>query len=140
MLGEKIKEQFGVDWKRETIATNVLVLRVSDSAKLTAHLTKSKNPGNSGMGDGKTQSHTLTDQKIEATANLMETFFEKPIVDQTRSPEKYDFVFSWNERNWKSREERWQAIQESLTAELEEDGLELVPGQEPVEMLVVEKK
>ncbi|MDB6019255.1 MAG: hypothetical protein JWR19_3744 [Pedosphaera sp.] len=138
-LWEKLKEQFGLAMRREVRVTNVLVLRVTDSARLAAHLSKGERPEDSGMGDGKTESHILKNQKIAATARLMETFFELPVVDQTGSPGNYNFIFKWNEAR-KMGQERMNTIRQVLRTELEEAGLELAPSQEPTELLVVERE
>jgi uncharacterized protein (TIGR03435 family) len=139
LLDVKLKEQFGVAMKREMIETNVLVLRVLDSARVAACRTKGGREENSGMGDGKTQTQTLKNQKIEVTARYLESYFGKPVVNQTDLTGNYDFKFSWKEQLGKKAEERMETIREVLKEELAEAGLELAPSRESVEMLVVEK-
>jgi uncharacterized protein (TIGR03435 family) len=138
-LWEKLKEQFGLTIRREVRETNVLALRVTDSARLAAHLSKGGRAQHFGTSDGKKHSDIQKNQTISATARFMESFFHLPVVDQTGSPGNYDFIFEWNDLNWKTRQERRNAIQQMLRTELEEAGLELAPSREPTELLVVEK-
>jgi uncharacterized protein (TIGR03435 family) len=64
-------------------------------------------------------------------------FFEgrlkKPIVDQTALKGSYDVHFKWR---WDDSSSEAEVFKQALLDQL---GLELVPGRESVEMLVVEK-
>ena len=68
-------------------------------------------------------------------AELLETIFQKPVLDQSGS----DSFYEWKSKSemhpigkGKSLEGGWRVI-------IDELGLELVPSREPIEMLVVEK-
>jgi uncharacterized protein (TIGR03435 family) len=57
-----------------------------------------------------------------------------PVIDQTGLTQNYHIDLKWNER-W-GQDPNHDALKQAL---LDQIGLELVPGREPVEMLVVEK-
>jgi uncharacterized protein (TIGR03435 family) len=66
------------------------------------------------------------------------------VVDATGRSGNYHLQFlagefSGNEIKWSSIESRIESVRQTLTDELDQDGLELVPTNMPIEMLVVEK-
>jgi uncharacterized protein (TIGR03435 family) len=61
---------------------------------------------------------------------FLEGAFHKPVLMQSDLSGNYDFTFQWQDPQQK------EAV---LNRELEEAGLELMPTNMPVEMLVVEK-
>jgi uncharacterized protein (TIGR03435 family) len=63
----------------------------------------------------------------------LEELLGKPVVNQTGLTEHYDLYFEWNTASGKTEKEN---IQQALLDQL---GLELVPTNMPIEMLVVEK-
>jgi uncharacterized protein (TIGR03435 family) len=65
---------------------------------------------------------------------FLEEYFEMPVIDQTGLTQNYHIDLKWNER-W-GQDPNHDALKQAL---LDQIGLELVPGREPVEMLVVEK-
>ena len=65
---------------------------------------------------------------------FLEGYFEMPVIDQTGLTQNYHIDLKWNER-W-GQDPNHDALKQAL---LDQIGLELVPGREPVEMLVVEK-
>jgi uncharacterized protein (TIGR03435 family) len=85
--------------------------------------------GFSGNGDYDMQGQTLA-----GLVYFLERRFQLPIVDQTGLTKRYDMKFNWNEADF------WHPnlvnMQQALLDQL---GLELVPTNMPIEMLVVEK-
>ena len=72
---------------------------------------------------------TWNNSTFGSLAGNMEWHFGMPILDRTGTVTKYDMTLHWAD---KSKEAIKQALFEQL-------GLELVPSQEKIEMLVVEK-
>jgi uncharacterized protein (TIGR03435 family) len=68
-------------------------------------------------------------------SRFLEDYFEMPIVDQTGLTQNFHIDLKWEELG-KQRDPDHDALKQSLLDQL---GLELVPSNMPVEMLVVEK-
>lgn len=134
-LRAELQKQFGLVAHTETNDADVLLLKVKDPDKLKAHLVQNGKPGNLGtfkMSRGK-PNDAITGFESMQLAELLETIFHKPVVDQTGSDSFYEWK-SKSEINQKSKshEDAWRSTIDQL-------GLELVPSREPIEMLVVEK-
>jgi uncharacterized protein (TIGR03435 family) len=64
----------------------------------------------------------------------LEGYFAKPILDQTELPDRYDTNLRWIQKG------NYQTDSKTLqNALLDQLGLELVPTNMPIEMLMVEK-
>jgi len=135
-LRAELQKQFGLIAHVETKVVDVLLLKVKDPVKLATHLKqegKSNNLGTFKMSRGKAND-AITGFESMQLAELLETIFKKPVIDQTGSTSFYE----WKNKaemtfgKGKSEEEGWRIGIDQL-------GLELVPSREPVEMLVVEK-
>jgi uncharacterized protein (TIGR03435 family) len=63
-------------------------------------------------------------------AEFLESTFHQPVIVSPGLSGNYDITFRWNDE---------QDEKQALTDELAQAGLELVPGSESIEMLVVEK-
>jgi uncharacterized protein (TIGR03435 family) len=133
-LQREIKTKFGLVGKLDIRDTEALLLKVKDSAKLQSKLHKAGFTFNDrGFGP------TFPDEKLSVVAQILEYFFDKPIVDQTGMDGRYDLKFILNVKSWNDIAANPEGIRETLLNELDEAGLELVPSREPIEMLVVEK-
>ncbi len=133
-LQQEINNTFGVTVRREIIETNVLVLRVGkDGAHgLTPSAKDSKQVE-------KTSFDTLiwTNYPVADTLNIFfENFFQKPIVDETGLVGNYDFAIQWDTDWWFNHRNDPDGLREKFSTQL---GLDLVPTNMPIEMLVVEK-
>jgi len=128
-LRQEIEKQFGVVARRETIETNVLLLTVKYSN--AQGLRPSTNRGESSqIRTQPGQFSSINTPISDLTANL-ESLLQIPVIDQTRVADKFDIDFKWN-RNDPQHESLKQALLDQL-------GLELVPTNMPIEMLVVEQ-
>jgi uncharacterized protein (TIGR03435 family) len=136
-LRAELKQQFGLIARTETRTVDALLLKVKVPEKLKSHLAGNGKPGYAGtfkMSRG-LANDAITGFESMQLAELLETIFHKPVLDQSGS----DSFYEWKSKaemtpsgKGKSPEDVWRA----MIAEL---GLELVPSREPVEMLVVEK-
>ena len=128
---EAIKKRFGLVAKREPQDMDVQVLRVANPA-----LPGLKSPGAHPRERGfwKTGRHTLfSDETISMLASSLEHTLGTPVVDQTGLTGHYNMDLTWN------RDGEDPSLDEVKQAVLNQLGLELVPANMPIEMLVVEK-
>jgi RNA polymerase sigma factor (sigma-70 family) len=133
-LAQEIKRKFGFVGKKELRQRNVLLLKLSN---LEAPAFKPSANAAAGHDDGdahfnRTIGDLIWQNSLEDTLNL-------PIIDETGLTNQYDYSFhrpelnpSWNTNINAMR----QAFGDALHKQL---GLELVPTNMPIEMLVVEK-
>ena len=121
-LKEEIKKQFGLVAHTEIRQTDTLLLMVKNSGKLQSHLSK-EDKG--------------VPQLVEV-ANVLERAFDIPILDRSGLTNRYalNFHFQVPARNNTLEAER---TRQSVRDQLDQFGLELVPTNMPIEMLVVEK-
>jgi uncharacterized protein (TIGR03435 family) len=132
-LQAAIKREFGLAAHREIRETDVLLLKTnaSNSSKM-----KPSSATDGVMGFGPRQL-VFSNQPISLLRGDLEVWaYRLPVLDQTGLMERYDFVLDWPPPMGYVDETGQKALRENLRREL---GLELVPGREPVEMLVVEK-
>ena len=137
-LQREIERKFGLATKRETRETDVLALTVSrsDASGLRppdpnrfgplAHETGSSS---SGAGHFECRNNPLS-----TLANFLESRFQIPVIDQTGLSKHFNIDLKWEEPDWQHQNNA--AFRQALLDQL---GLELVPTNMPIEMLVVEK-
>jgi uncharacterized protein (TIGR03435 family) len=138
-LQAEIKRRFGLTAHTEMRPTDVLLLKVSDPEKLQLHLTKGSRFANYGTGEGNIQKRIYKNVKLSALCIEPEAYSKKPVIDETGMTNHYDFDIQWTERHWSSLDERLTTVGKAWTDQLAEFGLELIPTNMPIEMLVVEK-
>lgn len=131
-LQKEIAKKFGVMAQLEARPTDVLALRPSDAG------TKNFKPSHS-MPKGiaiteKPGDVSFHEQPVGILIGLLERHFQIPIVDQTGLTNGYDFGLKWGETDWK--QPNLDGLKQALLDQL---GLELVPTNMPIQMLVVEK-
>ena len=122
-LKDAIKTRFGLVAHTEMIPTNVLFLEV-------------KTPGAPGLMPSKESYGSMTSgngtlksggQGVSVLLGALEQNYGKEVIDRTGLTGKYDINLKWHGRD---------DLKQKLNDEL---GLELVPANMPVEMLVVDK-
>lgn len=135
-LQKEIKRKFGLVAQRETRDTDTLLLEVKNS---TATGLKSADPrllephsgssGRSGAGYFTARSQTLS-----SLGWFLEYHFKTPVIDQTGLTNRYDIDLNWDETDY--LHPNLDGLKQALLDQL---GLELVPTNMPIEMLVVDK-
>jgi uncharacterized protein (TIGR03435 family) len=135
-LRAELKKQFGLIAHVEIREADVMRLTMKDAEKLKSHLVQNDKPGNLGtfkMSRG-IPNDSITGFESMQLAELLETIFNKPVIDQTGATSFYEWKSKTEMQSSKSksREDSWHFTIDQL-------GLELVPSREPVEMLVIEK-
>ena len=126
-LQKAIHRQFGFAARRETRETDVLLLKVKDPGLLALHASK---PGSKMHFKHDEGMWGWSNFPISYVADYLEGAFDKPVIVQSGLSGNYDITFQWDDA---------QGRKQALTDELAQAGLELVPGTESIEMLVVEK-
>ena len=130
-LQKEIQRQFGVVARREIRETNVLVLKVKNPGLFASHVSKpgSKMDFKMDFKNGKGML-AWSNIPISFVADYLEDVFHKPVVVRPELPDRYSLAFHWNDSD---------DLEQTVSDELAQAGLELVPGSESIEMLVVEK-
>jgi uncharacterized protein (TIGR03435 family) len=128
-LQQAIQDKFGLTAHRETREADVLILKVrnANAPGLQIHT------GGDSSLSGQANELTVRNMTIAEWSRNLDWRFAKAVVDQTGLNDRYDIHLQWPPRPGESDRDAFQR------AMLEQLGLELAPGREPIEMLVVEK-
>ncbi len=131
-LQQELKKQLGLVGRRETIVTNVLLLRVKypNTPGLEPITTKNQVPPNQKPGEISFQEQ----QGCKSLAGALANDFRTPVLDETGLTNQYYYDLKWNPSGGQP-----QNLLNLKQALLDQLGLELVPSRAPIEMLVVEK-
>ena len=137
LLQNEIKKQFGLAGRFEFVETNVLLLSVknpkADGLKASSGgmIYEGNNPGH----------FAGTNQPLGVLSEMLEGRFRIPVVDQTGLTNRYDFNVTWDEYGKKVgyRYPDYPNLDGLKQSLLDQLGLELVPTNMPIEMLVIEK-
>jgi uncharacterized protein (TIGR03435 family) len=135
-LQEAIKQEFGFAARRESRETDLLTLTMRNPDLLALHVSTFDSKKNLHFSKG---SWSRSNCPISELAQHLEYVFDRPVVLQLGLSGNYDFSFEWDEHEGDSRDVANTRMRQAITRELNQLGLELVPGREPIEMLVVEK-
>jgi uncharacterized protein (TIGR03435 family) len=133
-LKKEIKRKFGVTARIETQERDVLLLKVKTP---NAPDLKPSNPNSqfgSATRDDGPGAWSCENSPISSLTAYLEDYLRIPIVDQTGLANHFDITLKWKQSNWGENNP-----DELKNAVLDQAGFALVPGREPVEMLVVEK-
>lgn len=133
VLRDAIQKRFGLVGHTETIMTNVLLVRVANpnapGLKL-ASLAAGQQPG----WFGANWSLTIRDQPLDNfLGGYIESQVRQPVLNETGLAGHYDLHIQWHPQ---AGETDKSAFERALGEQL---GLELVPTNMPIEMLIVEK-
>jgi uncharacterized protein (TIGR03435 family) len=139
-LREELKKQFSLIARREVRPTDVVILRVKNPAMLNSFRTKGGQFACYGTGNGDTQMRYFTNASLSYLGEQdVQGYFRKPCIVRADPNAKYDFALQWKEPKGLSGELRWAALRPVIEEQINQMGLELAPGRESIEMLVVEK-
>jgi uncharacterized protein (TIGR03435 family) len=139
-LRMEIESKYGLVGRRETRETDVMFLRVSrpnaPGLKPTA-MPNSPSVSFWGVGHLRRSSGLIGQIVFDIQQNL-----QIPVVDQTGLTGRYDYDVKWDdELKWDDAGQWYYANTNGLKqAFLDQLGLELVAGREPVQVVVVDKK
>ena len=129
-LQSLIKKQLGWVGRREYRDTDVFLLRVKQPGGLKMKI----GTGPRSSTSGPDLFYDVAFQPMRTVAGFVENMFNKPVIDQTGLTNFYDFTLKGT---WQTN---YQANLDFLSSAIPDQlGLELVPTNMPIEMLVVEK-
>lgn len=126
-LQKAIRQKFGLVAHRETMETNALCLTVTDPKLLALHASKS---GSKRMFKNGKKFVFYSNSPISLEAQYLELFFYQRVVLQPGLSGSYDITYQWHSAD---------TMQQEISNELARAGLQLVPTNMPIEVLVVEK-
>jgi uncharacterized protein (TIGR03435 family) len=141
-LQKEIQRQFGYVAHRETRQADVLVLTLKQAGAPGLKPSRGQNNGGGGFASsssssagtgGQSTQVNSQNQPISSLIKKLQGYFDKPIIDRTGLTGNFDVSLTAATENGGSES---AAIMQALPVQL---GLELVPTNMPVEMLVVEK-
>jgi uncharacterized protein (TIGR03435 family) len=131
-LQKEIIKQFGIKGAYETRDTKVLLLRPVSSGTRGFKVSHTMRNGIAvGLGSG---DHTFFAQPVGVLAFTLEQDFKLPVVDKTGLTETYNYALKWDEPD--PKQPNLEGMKQALADQL---GLELVPTNMPMQMLVIEK-
>ena len=135
-LQAEFKRKLGFVGHREMRDTDVLVLKVRrpNAPGLKSPTGGGSDYSNNGYYHCDNSPLSSDSGWYPGISRFLEDYFEMPIVDQTGLTQNFHIDLKWNER-FKGDPDH-EALKEALLDQL---GLELVPSNMPIEMLVVEK-
>lgn len=93
-------------------------------------------PTQSGHGHGTQQQRKFTNNSMSDFALGMQAYMDRPVVDETGLPGRYDFILRWTPYNSQTNEPN--AAPDIFTAVQEELGLKLEATKGPAEVLVID--
>jgi uncharacterized protein (TIGR03435 family) len=124
-----LKKQFGLVGERETIVTNVLLLKVEYAGASGLEPVTAPNQVRPNQKPGEI---SFQDHGCRTLARALENDFRMPVMDETGLTNDYYYDLKWTPSRGPGQDQLKKALLDQL-------GLELVPTSMPVEMLVVEK-
>jgi len=130
-LRRAVENTFGLTARQETREVDTLVL--TTGTQPAEHLSPTVSTGGSSSSSSGGGSLNGVNQVIESIAASLEGFLGKPVVNETKLTNRYDFQLLWDETGAED------AYRGRLAAAVREQlGLELTPAKRPIEVLVVE--
>jgi uncharacterized protein (TIGR03435 family) len=136
-LQREIKGKFGVVGNRQMRATDVLLLKIenpnSTGLKPADPSRLKPNEGDSSENWGNDYLSSRN-RSLSDVARFAENRFQIPVIDETEITNHFDIDLKWDETDF--QHPNLDNLKQALLDQL---GLELVPTNMPVEMLVVEK-
>ena len=131
MLQEEIKNKFGIVAHIETIETNVLNLKIKNTAGPALQVTKG------GMPSYPTRSPqnkiSIQNQDLSGVAACFGSLLKTIVHNQTEIQGRYDIELQWQRKAAETETEVFKRVV------LEQLGLEFVPSRESLKYLIVEK-
>lgn len=132
-LQNQLKKQFGLVGRKEVRETDVLLLqlKIANAPGLSA------SAGGNGYTSRDQNRFSGTNQPVSTLTAFAEGIFSSPVLDQTDLTNNLDFNLAWSIYGKKLVD--YPNHDGLKKAFLDQLGLELVPTNMPIEMLVVEK-
>jgi len=133
-LAQEIKTKFGLVARTNMVATDALLLQPIETGVRNIKPGMVLDEGSSTQVNADDTAFTSVNMGINELQDLLEGMLEMPVVDRTQLAARYNYSLSWNALPTDPK--RKSAVKQALLNQL---GLELVPTNIPVEMLIVER-
>lgn len=133
-LQQEVRRMFGLVARHETRDTDLLLLKVRNPNAPGLKPSRGWNPQDGTSTNFRRGQWSCRHALLSMLADYLENSLGIPVVDKTGLTDRFDIDLKLNESNFQHPDP-----QNLKSAVLDQLGLELVPGREPVEMLVVEK-
>lgn len=130
-LQRELKSKFGLTASRQARNTDVLLLTIKSHVESLRPTAGVGQEDERFIGPGQCLCHN---QSLAGVAALLEAYFELPVLDRSGLSTKFDVDLRWDEQEFRKNPE---GLKQALLDQL---GLQLVPGRENVDLLVVEKE
>ena len=138
-LREQLKKQFNLVARKEVRPMDVVILQVKDPARLDSFRSKGGQFACYGFGMGNWQTRCFTNASLSYLAEQdVQGYYKKPCVLRADRDIKYDFMLKWEEPGL-TGEKRLAALRPVIESQINQLGLEIVPGRESIEALIVEQ-
>jgi uncharacterized protein (TIGR03435 family) len=134
-LRQEVKREFNVVGRREMREADVLLLKIQNPNAPNLKPSRDRRPHEgSSSNSGTAGQWSCQNSPLSSLADYLEDYLGIPVINQTGLTDNFDIDLKWKQSNW--REPNPDGLKQAVLDQL---GLELVPGREPIEMLVVEK-
>ena len=132
-LQQEIKRRFGVVGKVEIRDTKVMVLKVKSPSAPDLKLSTRRSNGEYMLWRDSGNRLEFQNESLHALASETEALANIPVIDETSVTNHFDFDLNFTQTDLVNR--NWDKVNQTL----DQIGLELVPANMPIKMLVVEK-
>ena len=129
-MQQEVEKKFGVIGEYTMLKTNAWLLKVKNPNAAALKRSVSET-GSSSIGNGMI---SVTRGNMNGFAYSVENHFKVPVIDQTSLTKDFDFEISWDD--YEGGYPNLNGFKQALLSQL---GIELVPTNMPIEILVVEK-
>lgn len=138
MLQKLLLDRFGLKLHRDKRDLSIYVIKVTKGGpKLVQSAANAYGlPTQSGHGQGSQQQRRFTNNSMSDFALGMQNYMDRPVVDETNLPGRYDFTLRWTPDNVPTNEPG--AAPGIFTAIQEQLGLKLEATKGPADVLVID--
>ncbi|HEV2710778.1 MAG TPA: TIGR03435 family protein [Edaphobacter sp.] len=139
MLQKLLVDRFSLKLHREKRDLSIYAIKVTkEGPKLARSAENSYGlPTQSGHGHGSQQQRKFTNNSMSDFALGMQVYMDRPVVDETNLPGRYDFILKWTPDNVLTNEP--DAPPGLFTAIQEQLGLKLEATKGPTDVLVIDQ-
>jgi uncharacterized protein (TIGR03435 family) len=137
MLQKLLRDRFDLKLHRDKRDLSIYAIKLAKGGpKLTRSTATSSLPSQSGHGHGDQQQRKFANNTMSDFALGMQAYMDRPVVDETNLPGRYDFTLKWTPMNSPANEP--DAAPGIFTAVQEELGLKLEATKGPTDVLVID--
>jgi uncharacterized protein (TIGR03435 family) len=138
MLQKLLIDRFGLKLHRDKRDLSIYVIKVTKGGPKLAQSAANAYglPTQSGHGQGSQQQRKFTNNSMADFALGMQNYMDRPVVDETNLPGRYDFTLRWTPDNVPTNEPG--AAPGIFTAIQEQLGLKLEATKGPADVLVID--